>query len=188
MTRRWRSSIYGGLFAVVLFVSPLGAQTAQPDSQSADPKPAQAPASTDETAPPVPVTALDLARIRKALDSEPAVRLDGDQVRFYVQVVAKPLTFAEFAKGYDFVNGPTRRGNPMTHNEFLAMVTPREMQSQVGITARETLEFAITGWVGEALVKKAYEELKNARSEREIQQIRERIERELAELRASEAP
>ena len=74
----------------------------------------------------------------------------------------------------------------MTHSEFLAMVTPKEMQSQVGITARETLEFAFTNWLSQSLIKRAFEEMKNAKDEREVQEIRARIERELAALRAAE--
>jgi hypothetical protein len=75
----------------------------------------------------------------------------------------------------------------MTHNEFLAMVTPKELQSSVGITARETLEFALTNWLGQTLIKRAFEDLQKAKTEREIQDIRDRIERELSALRGAEA-
>jgi hypothetical protein len=63
------------------------------------------------------------------------------------------------------------------------MVTPKEMNSSVGITAMETLQFAFTNWLGQSLVKKAIEDLRNAKSEHEIQEIRDRIDRELASLR-----
>ena len=187
MTRRWRSSICSGLFVLAALASPFTSEAAQSPDPKIGPTEAAPPAETSgqatETSPTVPVASTDLARIRRALDSEPAVKIDGDQLRFYMQIIARPLTFADFTKGYDFVNGPTRRGNPMTHNEFLAMVTPREMQSQVGITPRETLEFALTNWLSQVLIRKAYEDLKNARNEREVQQIRARIERELAQLK-----
>jgi len=131
----------------------------------------------------VPVTSSQLDRIRKALDEPPGIKLDDDQLRFYVQILAREPNFAEFVKGYDFKNGPTRRGNPMTHQEFLNMVTPREFYSSGGITATEMLQFAVTNWLGQALVKRAIEEMRNAKSEREIQEIRDRIERELEALR-----
>jgi hypothetical protein len=133
----------------------------------------------------VPVSPADLARIRRALEVEPAVKIDDEQLRFYMEILVRRPTFAEFAKGYDFINGPTRGGNPMTHAEFVAMVTPKEMQSSVGITARETLEFAFTNWLAQTLIKKAFEDLQQAKDEREIQAIRDRIDRELAALKLS---
>jgi len=180
MTRRWRTSIAGSLLASALLASPVLARQV-PDSQSASTA-TDASAEQEVT---VPITAGDLARIRRALDSEPAVRIDDDQLRFYMQILVKRPTFAEFAKGYDFRHGPTRGGNPMTHNEFLAMVTPKELQSSVGITARETLEFALTNWLSQTLIKRAFEDLQKAKNEREIQEIRDRIERELAALRGA---
>lgn len=173
MTRRRRFPIVGGLLILALLASSAEAQQTSPAEAET------APAVT------VPITPGDLARIRRALDVEPAVRIDDEQLRFYIQILAKQPSFAEFVKGYDFVNGPTRRGNPMTHNEFVAMVTPKEMQSSVGITARETLEFALTNWLGQTLIKRAFEDLQKAKDEREVQEIRDRIERELAALRSA---
>lgn len=125
----------------------------------------------------------DLSRIRKALETTPTVALGRDQLRYYVRIVAQRPDFLSFMNGYDFRNGPTRRGNPMTHQEFLAMVTPKEMNSSGGITAMETLQFAFTNWLGQSLVKKAIQDLGNARSEREVQEIRDRIDRELAVIK-----
>jgi hypothetical protein len=130
-----------------------------------------------------PVTAADLDRIRKALSTSPALNLDQNQLRYYVRILVGYQTFAELTKGYDFINGPTRGGNPMSHQEFLNLVTPKEMNSSGGITAMETLQFAFTNWLGQTLVKKAIEDLRNAKDEREIQAIRDRIEQELAAIK-----
>jgi hypothetical protein len=73
----------------------------------------------------------------------------------------------------------------MTHQEFLNLVTPREFYSSGGITAMETLQFALTNWLGQTLVKKAIEDLQNAKTEREVDDIRARINRELEALRPS---
>ncbi len=121
MTTPWRRSIAGPLLALTFWAGPAAGQS---------PEPAPPPAAQSDAAEPtvtVPITPRDLARIRRALDTEPAVRINDDQLRFYMQILVKQPTFAEFIKGYDFKNGPTRRGNPMTHNEFLAMVTPKEL-------------------------------------------------------------
>jgi hypothetical protein len=179
MIRGWRIPIVGGLLALLLASPTRAQQTPAPTPQTAAPS-VESPVT-------VPITPSDLARIRRALDSEPAVRMDDEQLRFYIQILARQPSFAEFVKGYDFRHGPTRRGNPMTHSEFLAMVTPKEMQSSVGITARETLEFALTNWLSQTLIKRAFEDLQKAKDEREIQEIRDRIERELAALTSGSA-
>lgn len=184
MTIRTRTSIVARVLGLALLAVPAAtvAQTPVP----APVAPGSSATTTPDQPAPVTTTPADIDRIRKALDSSPTVKIDLDQLRFFLQVLAKQPTFAEFSKGYDFKNGPTRGGNPMTHSEFLAMVTPKEMQSQVGITARETLEFAFTNWLSQSLIKRAFEEMKNAKDEREVQEIRARIERELAALRAAE--
>lgn len=186
-TRRW-FPICLGLAALATLASPALAQAPPSD---AVPPPATTPGPSDlqpaaqDSTVAVPMTASDLNRIRRALDMDPALRIDDSQLRFYMQILARQPTFAEFAKGYDFRYGPTRGGNPMTHSEFLAMVTPRELHSQIGIDARETLEFALTNWLGQTLVKRAFADLQKARTEREIQDIRDRIERELALLKGA---
>jgi hypothetical protein len=150
--------------------------------------PAQTPTTTTPTSQPaVPITEADLDRIRKALDSSPSLKIDDSQLRFYVQILAKERSFAEYVKGYDLRNGPTKGGNPMSHAEFLAMVTPKEFYSSGGITAWEQLQFAVTNWLGQSLVKKAIEDLQQAKDEREVDEIRARIERELSALRRKPA-
>jgi len=147
-----------------------GSQSQPPQTQKTEPT------ATD------PQQQQDLSRIRKGLSVEPIIRLDEERLRYYLQILAKQPKFEDFVKGYDLMNGPTRRGNPMTHQEFLNMVTPREMVSTAGIKPVEMLQFAITNWLGQALIKKALAELGNAKTEREIEEIRARIDRELAAL------
>ena len=118
-------SVRAGLLIVTLSVlltagTPRGASGAP--VQNAGP-PASPPSTTQPSTGPtadipevtVPVTPSQLDRIRKALDEPAGLKLDDDQLRFYVQILAREPNFAEFVKGYDFKNGPTRRGNPMTH-------------------------------------------------------------------------
>lgn len=136
----------------------------------------------------VPITPGDLARIRQALESSPNLKIDNSQLRFYVQILAAERSFADYVKGYDLLNGPTKGGNPMTHKEFLSLVTPREFYSSGGITAWEQLQFALTNYLGQSVVKKAITELQRAKDEREVDEIRDRIERELSALRRRPAP
>jgi hypothetical protein len=129
-----------------------------------------------------PMSPGQIERIRRALNQEPGLKIDERQLRFYLEVVARRPTFADYAKGYDFINGPTKGGNPMSHQEFLQMVTPKEFYSTAGITPLDQIQLAFTNYVGQALIRKALDELKQAKSEREVQAIRERIDRELDAL------
>jgi hypothetical protein len=146
---------------------------------------------TSTSAPPMAVTESQMAQIRRALGQPTVLRLDERQLRFYLEVVGRqPQKFsaAEFFKGYDLINGPTPRGNPMSHREFLDMVNPKELHSTAGITPAEMLQFAMTNWLGQSLLKKALDDVRNARTEKEVQEIRERIDRELAALRGADTP
>lgn len=130
-----------------------------------------------------PISDAELSRIKRALANGPAIKLTDQQLRFYVEILAKMPTFAEYSKGYDFINGPTKRGDPMTHQEYLDLVTPKELHSSGGITAPEMLQFAVTNWLGKTLIQKALDDVSHAKDEHEIQQIRERINRELEALK-----
>ena len=151
-----------------------GAQT-----QQSTPPPAQ-----EQTQPPPanPLSSASIERIQSAVNKPARLVIDEGKLRIYVEIIAKWPTFAEMAKGYDLKNGPTPRGNPMTHAEYLSLATPRDMISSAGIKPVEVLQFALVNWAGQALIKKAVQEFSRARDERELREIRERIDRELAIL------
>jgi hypothetical protein len=129
-----------------------------------------------------PPTPVQMARMQRALDQPSGLKLDERQLRFYLEIIERLPTFAEYARGYDFLHGPSGGGNPMTHDEFVRMVTPKEMYSTAGISPGLQVQWALTNWIGQALIKRALEELKQARDENQIREIRERIERELDAL------
>lgn len=142
-------------------------------SQTASTPPAQTGASSAESR--------DLDKIKNALSAPPALKLDDDKLRFYIQIIARQPRFEDFIGTYDLKYGPVR-GAPMTHQEFLNMVTPKELYGSGGITAPELLQFALVNWLGQAIIKKGLEELREARTEAQRRAIRERIDRELAAL------
>ena len=148
--------------------APVAAQTQMP------------PSDPSGQAPQVPP---NLKRIREGINRPPTITIDNGQLRIYVEVIAKWPRFDELVRGYDLRNGPTPRGAVMTHSEFLSMVTPRHMYGSGGIRATEMLQIALTNWAGKALVLKGLEAISKARSQREIEEIRARIDRELAALR-----
>jgi len=150
------------------------------------------PASAQTTDPPqttpvvqAPERPPNLDRIREAVTRPPELKIDNGQLRIYVEVIGKWPRFDELVKGYDLMNGPVARGNPMSHAEFLNMVTPRELHSSGGIKPTEILTMALVNWAGKAVITKGLEAISNAKSQREIDEIRARIDRELAALRGA---
>jgi hypothetical protein len=145
--------------------------------------PAQTPSQTQPVTPAAPtIDAAELDKIKEALAQSPPLNLDGRQLRFYVLVYAKQPRFADFVGKFDLKNGPVPRAG-MTHQDFLNLVTPKELYaSSGGITPFESLQFAITNWAAQAIIKRGLQEIRDARSEREVQAIRERIDKELAAL------
>ena len=127
----------------------------------------------------------DLDRIKAALKRPNTIILTDTQVRFYVEIRARFPSVEEMFRGVDLLYGPRAGGPAMTHSEYLSMVTPRDtIASSGGIKPTEALQFAVTNWLGQMLVRKALEEINNAKSEAEVEAIRERISRELAALTA----
>jgi len=147
-------------------------------AQTADPPPTLPTIQAPERPP-------NLDRIREAVSKPPEIKISDGQLRIYVEVIAKWPRFDELMKGYDLMNGPVARGNPMSHAEFLNMVTPRELHSSGGIKPTEILTMALVNWAGKAVITKGLEAISNAKSQREIDEIRARIDRELAALRGA---
>jgi hypothetical protein len=161
--------------------TPPASQT--PPDQAQTPPAQAATASTAQGDPAAPTTKLnvDLDRIKNELDKPPALNLSDQQLRFYVRVYGKAPTFEDIVGSFDLKNGPVP-GAGMTYKEFVNMVTPKELYSTAGITPLELLQGALVNWAGQAIIKKGYEEIRNARNAHEIQVIRDRITKELAAL------
>jgi len=124
----------------------------------------------------------DLDRIRAAVNRDPAFKFDESQVRFYLQVLAPAPTFSDFVKGQDLTSGVVADA-PMTHREFLDMVTPKELYSAAGIRPTDALQMAITGLVGQVMLQRAFESATDAWRARQIRELNARIDAELAALR-----
>jgi hypothetical protein len=171
--RRWATGI--GL-AVCLTATPALA-AAQSAPRVAPPPNAKVQAAT--TSP------VDLGRIRDAVNRDPAIKVDDGLVRFYLQINAPRLTIADLMKDEDLKHAPVA-GAPITHSEFLAMVTPKEVYGGGGIRPTELAQMAITGIIGQILAKKAFESITDTWRARQLREINERIDLELAALRGRE--
>jgi hypothetical protein len=155
----------------LLSVMAAGVRAQQPPP----PPPAQTPTKAPD----------DLDRIKAALKRPNTIILTDTQVRFYVEIRARFPSVEEMFRGVDVLHGPRAGGPAFTHAEYLSMVTPRDtIASSGGIKPTEALQFAVTNWLGQMLIRKALDEINNAKSEAEVQEIRDRITRELAALTA----
>jgi hypothetical protein len=125
-----------------------------------------------------------LQRIREAINRPPAIKIENGQLRIYVEVIGHWPSFAEMTKGYDFLNGPTGKGaNPMSHQEFLAMVRPQDMYSTAGIKPSEILTMAAVNVVGQWAISKALTKIGSYRKNKQMRDIQAQIDAELAAIR-----
>ena len=112
----------------------------------------------------------DLERIKTVAQPRSCAEDRRNKLVFYRRRSSRKLpTFREFIGDYDLMNGPTRGGNPMTHQEFLNMVTPKEMYGSGGIRPTEMLQFALVNWLGQALIKKGARRASAKRANDEIE-------------------
>jgi hypothetical protein len=156
-----------------------GGWLSQASAQTAPPTTTPPPA-TQQAPPALPV---DLDRIKTALERPIRVRIDDGRVRFYTETVAPGgPSFKEYSKNFDLRFGPVP-GAGMTHQEFLGMVTPKELYGSGGIKPLEMLEWGLVNHVGWWAIRKLYKELSETTDERRIKSIRDQIDRELAALR-----
>ena len=176
------------IFATLL-ASPARAGQSPSEAPSTVPAIRSPPAAQGQPGAPASLPTSELDRVKEALGRSAPLNLRDERLRFYTQTdVAAPQTFASYLGSESLWDGAaTRGGNPMTHQEFLNMVTPRDLYGSGGIQAIELLQFALTDWLGKTLVRRGLEEIREAKTEREAREIRERIERELTILNRSSA-
>jgi len=180
-----RGWLVASLIAASLLAAPMSAAAvpAEPQQQSGtqQPPPKTPPSGSGQSAgSSLPV---DVDKIKTIVNNSPTPPLnyEGMKARFYVRVDANQLRFSDFIGHFDLLNGPVPRAG-QTYGEFMQMVTPKELYSAAGIKPTEELQMALTGFLAQALARRAIDEIKNARTAGEIQAIRDRITKELAAL------
>lgn len=130
------------------------------------------------------VTHETLQRIRDAVGRPPALTIENGQLKIYVEVIGNWPTFAQATKGYDFMNGPTgKSANPMSHQEFVQMVTPKELFGSGGISAGEVLTMAAVNAVGQWAIVKALNRIGAYRRDKQMRDLQAQIDAELAALK-----
>jgi len=161
------------LIAAALLTGPPQQATSQPSMVSNPDGSARTAAPADEDLP------VSLDRIRRALARPPALDLRGKPV-FRVEVFGRKPTIEDIL-GPDFLKGPVPYGG-MTHQEFLNMVTPKDVQGYAAFTNKEGMTVAATSLALQWALQKAIHKFEQARNEREKEAARKEVQDALADL------
>lgn len=156
-------------FALLLASAPVGA--AQPPQQ-----PTQAPAKPPSGAAKVNPDDLpvSLDRIQRALANTPRLVFDEkDRPVFRVQVFGEKPTIEDIL-GPDWANGPVKHGS-MTHQEFLKMVTPEDVQGYAAFSNGEGATVAASSLLLQWTLQKALHKYRETKDEREREAARQEV-------------
>ena len=167
---------------------PVAPATAQAQTTQQPPPPTSTtqaiPTPTPTPQPQTPPPPDNLDRIRAGVQRPSLLNTEFGKFHIYVDILGKPVTFQDLTKDYDWLNGPTGQvHNAMSHQEFLGMVTPKEMAGTGGVSAGEILTMAAVNYVGQLLVTKGVKAIAAGRKEKKLTVIQAQIDRELAALR-----
>jgi hypothetical protein len=143
----------------------------------------QQPASAVESSQ-QPSTSTDLPvsldRIQRALAAPPAIDLKEQHPVFRVEVYGRKPTLEDLL-GEKFWVGPVPYGG-MTHQDFMTMSTPKEMQPYAGFTGTYLVATAALTYAEQWALKQALRRFKDARSDHERDAARKEVLDALAEL------
>ena len=117
---------------------------------------------------------VDIDRIQRALANTPMLRFDkDDRPVFRVEVFGEKPTIDDIL-GPDWQKGPVPYGG-MTHQEFLDMVTPKDVQGYAAFSNKEGAVVAATSLLLQWTLQKAIAKFQNSQDEREREAARQEI-------------
>jgi len=116
---------------------------------------------------------ISLERIQKRLATPQAIRLDAGKPVFRVEVLGKNPTIEDIL-GKDFLLGPVSWG-PITHQDFLNLVTPRDVAGYSAFSNKEALTVAATSFALQWALQKAIQKFSDAKKEREKEAARQEV-------------
>jgi hypothetical protein len=125
---------------------------------------------------------VDIGRIQRALARPPALKLETKRSVFRVEIFGRKPTIEDLL-GPDFLRGPVPAGSGMTHQEFLNMVTPKDVQGYAAFSNKQALTVAATSFALQWALKQAIQKYNDAKEEREREAARKEVEEALAALR-----
>jgi hypothetical protein len=173
---------YSWLGAVITSASlliPFQEAPQAPPTQQQKPR-AEPPAIKPEDLP------VSLDRIQQALAHTPMLRFDeSDRPVFRVQVFGEKPTIEDIL-GPDWASGPVKHGS-MTHQEFLALVTPKDVQGYAAFSNEQAATVAATSFVLQWTLQRALRKLRDSQDERERAAARQEVMEALNALEEARA-
>jgi hypothetical protein len=153
------------MFSVFVMVALLGA--GGPQSPTPPPIPEEAPGTP--TAAPAPAVdpeaiGVSLERIQKAVAKPQAIKLTENRQVFRVEVFGSNPTIEDIL-GPDYLRGPVPYSG-MSHQEFLNMVTPKDVQGYAAFSNKQGMVVAATSIALQWALQKALHKYKEAKNER----------------------
>jgi hypothetical protein len=158
--------------------------SAQPAADGVSPTgTASAAGHDDADAPTVDPDAIGISvdRIQKAVSKPPAIELTENRQVFRVEVFGTKPTIEDIL-GPDYLKGPVPY-SPMTHQEFLNMVTPKDVQGYAAFTNGQGMVVAATSIALQWTLQKAMDKYREARTERAREAARKEVQEALDALR-----
>jgi sugar phosphate isomerase/epimerase len=117
---------------------------------------------------------VDLDRIQKALANTPRLRFDENKrPDFRVQVFGETPTIDDIL-GPDWAKGPVPHGT-MTHQEFLSLVTPKDVQGYAAFSNEQGATVAATSFLLQWTLQKAIRKYNETRDERARNAARQEV-------------
>jgi hypothetical protein len=124
---------------------------------------------------------VDVDRIQRVLSQPPAINPSGVRPVFRVEVFGRKPTIEDIL-GPDFLKGPTPAG-AMTHQEFLDLVTPKDVQGYAAFDNKQGMIVAATSFALQWALRQAVQKFQDARSARQKEAARKEVDEALAALR-----
>jgi hypothetical protein len=124
---------------------------------------------------------VDIDRIQRALARPAAIRLESERKVFRVEVFGRKPTIEDIL-GPDYLVGPVPYGS-MSHQEFLNMVTPKDVQGYAAFSNGKAATVAATSFALQWALRVAIQKYNDAKAEREREAARKEVEEALAALR-----
>ena len=124
---------------------------------------------------------IDLDKIQRALSRPPAIKLETSRTVFRIEIFGRTPTIEDIL-GPDYLKGPVP-GGVMTHQEFLNMVTPKDVQGYAAFDNKQALTIAATSFALKWALQKAIDKYQSAKEDRAREAARREVEDALAELR-----
>ncbi|CAN5571955.1 hypothetical protein BH23ACI1_BH23ACI1_13500 [soil metagenome] len=167
------------LMTSVAVPAPEARAAAQPPPQPSSTSPQKTPAQTVTVDPDALPVSLD--RIQRALAKTPRLIFDErDRPMFRVEVFGDQPTIEDIL-GPDWATGPVRHGS-MTHQEFLNLVTPRDVQGYAAFSNEEGATVAATSFLLQWTLQKAIRNYHETTDERAREAARKEVLDALSQL------